>query len=189
MYAVALNIKAKPEYMSTTVKQVVNLQATKTTKLLRDTINRDPEPRITCNKCMAFKSTQAFDIVALIHTVEEPRQVNANKFVRDVCIIDGTTDRGVQPPADIVCPKISVFYTTRDILAADPPFIQQLVEAVGLPRPFEFHGLQAQGHDFHTMQNWYNIAPAEAPKGDKLKTDHEAIMKAKETGTVIILEK
>ena len=38
------------------------------------------------------------------------------------------------------------------------------------------------------MQSWYNITPAEGPKGEKLKTDHEAIMKAKDSGTVIILE-
>ena len=191
MSAVVLNIKAKSEYISTTVKQVVNLQATKMTKLLTDTIHCDPEPRVTCSECMAFKSTQAFDIVALVDAVSERRLVTTNKFVRDVCIIDGTSSSGVHSPAGIVCPKINVFYNTSSSGGAegwDPAFIQQLVEAVGQPRPFKFHGIQAQGHKFQTMRNWYKIAPAEGPRGDKLRSGHEAIMKAKGTGTVIILE-
>ena len=189
--AVELNIKAKPEYISTTVKQVVNLQATQMTKLLQDTKHCNPEPRVTCKECMAFKSTQAFDITALIDAVSERREVSTHKFVRDVRIIDGTTDSGVQPPADIVCPKISVFYKTSGTLGSasgDPAFIQQLVQAVGQPSPFKFHGIQAEGHKFQTARSWYKIVPAEGPRGQKLKTDHDAIMRAKDSGTMIILE-
>ena len=120
MTAVALNLKAKPEFMSTTVKQVVNLQATKTSKLLQDTTQRNPEPWVTCNECMAFKSTQAFDIVALIDAVSERRTVSTDKFVRDVRIIDGTSDSGLQhPPA--ACNHPPTLSALRSVFSANSP--------------------------------------------------------------------
>ena len=162
------------------------------TKLLQDAELRQPQPQMSCKECMSFKSMQSFDIVALIESVSERRLVSPRKFVRDVCILDGTTDGGVSSPAQIVCPKISVFYQTSSsghILDTDPAHIQQLIEAAGQPRAFSFIGLQAQGHNFQTMRTWYKIAPSQGAKAEKLRTDHEAIMKSKQLGTVIILEK
>lgn len=114
--AIELNIKSKPEYTSTTVKHTVDLSKTTMSKLLADTVHRNPQPLVTCAECIAFKSVQAFDITALIDTVSEPRAVGpGNKRVRDIKIIDGTVDTGVQPPEgqpqvhNIICPKIGVF--------------------------------------------------------------------------------
>ena len=42
------------------------------------------------------------------------------------------------------------------------------------------------------MRCWYNIVPADGPghdKGTKFQADHAAIMEAKESQTVVVLEK
>ena len=96
--SVELNIKAKAEYNSTTVKNTVDLQKTTTTKLLADQVHRHPQPVVTCAECTAFKNVQAFDITAFILEVPEPRTVSGNKRVRDIKIIDGSVDTGVPPP-------------------------------------------------------------------------------------------
>ena len=198
MSSVKLNMKAKPEFVHTTVKQTVNLLTTKLTLLITTSKLPGPLPQVTCEECLAFRSFQAFDITALITKVSEPRPVVGNKYVRDVRIMDGTVGPGVEPPdgqakeSRMVCPSISVFYTSQS-KTKEPTVIQELVAAVGKPIPYDFFGIQAKNYqEFETMRFWYAIVPADRPghtKGQQLKIDHASITQAHDAGTVVILEK
>ena len=198
---VALLQKAKPEYNNAPVKQTVDLLQTTTSKLLQDATTHSPQPAVTCAECVAFKSQQAFDITALVDTVSALRTVEGRKCVRDVTLIDGSTQHGYgdlqastcdhSKPSNIVCPKVSVFYTLNPD-QSDPPFVQKLLEATGKPIPFHFYGLNAQatgkGYKIETMRSWYNILPADGPKTLQLTNEHAAILAAKTTRHIVTLE-
>ena len=205
MSAVELNMKAKVEYVSTTVKITVNLHATKMTKLLADATPRIPQPTMTCLECSQYKSLQALDITALIDTVSESRTVSGQKRARDIHILDGTLKvakplNGDEPQkGDMVILKLCIFYDVGmhgGSQIGDPAWVTKLVESASQAMPFHFYGIQAkrtnEGPHFETMRSWFKIVPATGPdneKGAQLTNDFDNIMEQKNNGNVLVLEK
>jgi len=215
MSKVALNSKAKPEYNNAACKIVVDLTNTTMTKILHTGTTITPQPSITCAECLDFNKVQAFDITALVESVSEKRNVNGNRRVRDVYLIDGTLSTttaakqasGVSPPTEpkqagdvslptepkeLIRPKVQVFYEAKSN-GDDPEFVKALLEAKGHPKPFHFYGLTAQfkdnGYIIETMRGGYFITPATGSRAEALVRDHQSILAAKENTTVRTLEK
>lgn len=186
--AVELRLRERPEFNNASVKVTVDLHSTKTNKLLQDATVHTPKPSITCAECVSFQQLQHFDITACIKEVSVPRPVSGRRHVREVTLLDGSTDEHGQ----IVCPKVSVFYD-KDNIGDDPPFMQSLVDNVMQPVPFTFLCLNAKntssGTKIETSRTWYKIQVADGPRADKLIAEHAAVEAAMENTEVRILEK
>ena len=189
---VDIKIKDKPQYNHASHKIIVDLHNTKATKLLHDATVHAPMPSITCAECVGFNQYQAFDITALISNVSDPRSVQGRRHVRELTLLDGSTDAStdsVTPP--IICPKVSVFYD-KNMQGEDPAFMQAIVENVGKPTPFHFYGLTAQstnnGMKIATSIPWYKIMVANGPRADKLIAEHTTTLAAYQNTNVRTLE-
>ena len=206
---VALNNRAKSEYIHTPCKVIIDLTFTTTTKLLVG-IPATAQPSITCAECLLFKQLQAFDICAFVVSVSDKRDVKNDRKVRDLWIIDGTSIKtpltpavieemkknetsSVSPPTEteeLVKPKIQVYYST--IKGDDPPFIKTLLDNQDCKVPFNFFGLIAQfknqGYSLETLSNGYLIKPATGARAEALMRERDSILTKNSNMSVRILE-
>ena len=90
----------KQEFLHTSVKLVIDLAATKFDAILQassgDGAHLAAEPAMTTAQCKAFKSPQRFDLTALVADISEARSGGAHRQVRDVILVDGSTEKGTE---------------------------------------------------------------------------------------------
>ena len=77
-----------------------------------------PAPQFSCADCVQLNHKCAFGITALVASLSEPRLVDGCRYIRDLCIIDGTKVND-----KVALPTIALFYN-RPSLTFDPPEIK-----------------------------------------------------------------
>ncbi len=94
---VSLDTRAKPQYLHTPLKIVVEVGRTTATPLLREKDGPScvPCPILTLHDCKALQQTQRFDISTLVESMTEPRVVSYSRRIISLTLIDhsGTDNR------------------------------------------------------------------------------------------------
>ena len=111
------------------------LEKTKCEPVLQTDGITQPAPKFSCADCVQLNHKYAFDITALAASLSEPRPVNDSRYVREVCLIDGTKVND-----KVAIPTIALFYNRRS-LTLDPPEIQTLDQLCGSAQAMSFYGL------------------------------------------------
>ena len=120
-----MNNDIKQAYVSTPVKSTVLLEKTKCDPVLQTRGATQFAPPFSCAYCVQLNHTSAFDNTARAASLSEPRPVDGLRYIRVLCIIDGTRVND-----KVAVPAIALLYT-RPSTTSVPPEIQPLAQLCG----------------------------------------------------------
>ena len=174
IYKVGLDSKAKQEYLHAPIKLVIDLTKTHTDPMLRSKFAQ-PILKMTIKDCKKLLSSQRFDVMAIVETVSESRQVTVNRHVIPVQIIDDSGDDGKAAQL-----TISFFYDFPPS-QQDKDFIETLRNAVNKPQTFfAVQGKQTDtGYSIEADRGKdFSFVEAKGDKADRLTAIAESLRAA-----------
>ena len=166
------------QYIHAPVKVVVDMAWTRFDPLKPggdgDAEQLAPEPPMSVADCVSLTQNQQFDVTALVEQLDVERDVNDQRVVRDVVLVDGSKIKGKLQQL-----KLSFFYD-RDPSAKDQAILKMLENAAENAKPLIFFAIQGKrnqkGYKFEASRDFFlTPAPTTTGKGGELGASAQAL--------------
>ena len=191
MSGTRLKSNVQQEYMHSSLKLVVDMNSANTkfealTQLaLTDVKHRTAQPSMSVAHCKALRSTQRFDITALVLEWSDPRLIylgsvpgGPDREVRDVTLIDGSKAKDTNKLVEM---KISIF-SDASTSPEKERLLQLLTDVKGTNRAVSFFEIQCKfasgssnGPDFGSSREFFALEST-GPKAELLKKEQPKLL-------------
>ena len=173
-----LKYGVQQQYIHTPVKVVVDMAGTRFDPLVSDgdgdAEQLAPEPPMSVADCVLLTQNQQFDVTALVEQIDPEREVNDQRVVREIVLVDGSK---IQEKLQQL--RLSFFYD-RYPSAKDQAILKMLEDAAENAKPLILFAIQGKknqkGYKFEASRDFFlTPAPTTTGKGSELALSAQAL--------------